>query len=109
MFTLAIDNVVEVPVKFTLKAGKVNKPFNVTLTARRLTPEESEAQPADLSIKEFLLDNVSAWADQRLVLDAAGQPAAFSREALDAMLKVPGVLMTVWAAYNRECGCKEKN
>jgi hypothetical protein len=109
MFTLAIDNVVEVPVKFTLKAGKVNKPFSATLTARRLSKEESESQSADLSIKDFLLDNITDWSGQRLVLDANGEPAAFSRDALDAFLSVGGVLGICWNAYLRECAGKEKN
>lgn len=110
MFKLAIDNVVEVPVKFTLKVGKVNKPFNAILIARRLTKEESDAMSADLSIKDFLLDNVSDWREQRLVLDdATGEPAAFSRDALDAFLSVSGVLAICWSAYTRECAGKEKN
>ena len=110
MYTLAIDNVVEVPVKFTLKVGKVNKPFNAILIARRLTREESDAMASDLSIKDFLLENVSGWSEQRLVLDdATGEPAAFSRDALDAFLSVSGVLAICWNAYQRECAGKEKN
>lgn len=110
MFTLAIENVVEVPVKFTLKVGKVNKPFGVTLTARRLSKEESDNMAADQSVKDFLLDNVSAWSDQRLVLDSVtGEPAPFSREAFDAFLSVTGVLGICWNAYVRECAGKEKN
>jgi hypothetical protein len=109
MYTLAIDNVVEVPVKFTLKAGKVNKPFSATLIATRLSKEESEAQADGTSIKDFLLDNITGWEGQRLVLDGEGSPAKFSREALDAFLSVSGVLMVCWQAYLKECGAKEKN
>ena len=110
MFTLAIENVVEVPVKFTLKVGKVNKPFNATLTARRLSKEESDNMAADQSIKDFLLDNVTDWREQRLVLDGVtGEPAPFSREAFDAFLSVSGVLGICWNAYMRECAGKEKN
>ena len=110
MYTLAIDNVVEVPVKFSLKAGRVNKPFNVTLTARRLSKQEQDDMSAELSIKDFLLDNVTDWSGQRLVLDAAtGEPAAFSRAAFDTLLDVSGVLQICWHAYLRECAGKEKN
>ncbi|MDP3651048.1 MAG: hypothetical protein Q8R67_05125 [Rhodoferax sp.] len=109
MFTLAIDNVVEVPVKFTLKAGKVNKPFAVTLLANRKTAEESEAEASGLTISEFMLDNVTGWHGQTLVLGEDGKPAEFSREALQAMFRVGNVLALCWAAYLRECGAKEKN
>lgn len=108
MYTLAIDDVVEVPVKFTLKAGKVNKPFSVTLIARRQTKEEAEAA-SDVTIKDFLLDNVTDWTDQRLVLGDNGEPAAFSRAAFEYMLSATGVLTVCWHAYLKECGAKEKN
>ena len=109
MFKIDVDNVVEVQVKFTLKSGKVNKSFGATLTARRLTKEEQDALPSDLLMKDFLLDNVTDWKDQRLVLDETGQPAPFSREAFDAFLSVPGVLDVTVEAYRRETRGKEKN
>lgn len=108
-FKLAIENTVEVPVKFTLKVGKVNKPFSAVLVATRLTKEETEAQSGDISIKDFLLDNITGWSDQRLVLDDEGKPCEFSRDALDAFLSVSGVMMVCWKAYLQECGAKEKN
>ncbi len=108
MYTLAIDNVVEVPVKFTLKSGRVNKPFSATLIANRLSKEESESQAEGTSIKDFLLANVTDWRDQNLVL-VDGKPADFSREAFEYMLSVGNVLPVVWSAYIRETGAKEKN
>lgn len=109
MFTLAIENTVEVPVKFTLKEGRVNKPFAVTLVAKRLTKEESEAEAAGTTILEFLLSNVTDWRGQTLVLDADGKPAEFSRAALEYMLSVGNVLALCWSAYLKECWAKEKN
>ena len=108
MFKIAVDNIVQVPVKFTLKDGSVNKLFTFTLTATRRTQDQIEEQP-DLTVKDFLMDNVSDWSGQRLVLGDNGEPAAFSRDALEFMLKQPGLLGIVWAAYTRECGGKEKN
>lgn len=107
-FKIAIGNTVQVPVKFTLKDGAVNKLFALTLTATRKTPEEIDEQP-ELTIKDFLLDNITGWSGQRLVLQDNDEPAAFSRDALEYMLKQPGLLGIVWAAYQRECGGKEKN
>lgn len=109
MFTLAIDNVVEVPVKFTLKSGAVNKQFSATLIANRLSPEQAEEQMEGLSVKDFLLANITGWRDQRLVLDADGKPAEFSVEALSYFLRASGVLSVAWASYLQECGAKAKN
>ncbi len=107
-FKLAIANVIQVPVKFTMKEGAVNKLFSFTLTANRKTPEEVEEQP-EKTIKEYLIENVTDWSGQRLVLQDNNEPAAFSAEAFDYMLKQPGLLLLVWQAYQRECGGKEKN
>lgn len=108
MFKLAIEDTVEVPVKFTLKDGRVNKPFNFTLTARRPAKEEAEAL-SDLTIKDFLLSNITGWSGQRLVLDDNGEPANFSRDAFEYMLSTTGVLRMCWDAYLKESGAKEKN
>ena len=107
-FKIAVGNVVQVPVKFTLREGQADKQFNFSLTAQRKTQEEIEEQP-ELTIKDFLLDNVSDWSGQRLVLLENNEPAPFSREALDYMLKQPGLLGVVWASYQRHTAGKEKN
>lgn len=107
-FKISIGNIVQVPVKFTLRDGSVDKLFGFSLTAQRRTPEEIEAQP-ELSVKDFMLDNVTDWSGQRLVLTENNEPAAFSRDAFDFMLKQPGVLGSVWTAYQKQCASKEKN
>lgn len=107
-FKLAVDNVVLIPVKFTLKDGSVNKLFSFTLTANRKTPEQIEEQP-EQTIKDFLIENVTDWSGQRLVLLESNEPAPFSPEAFDYMLKQPGLLAVIWQQYQRECGAKEKN
>lgn len=112
-YTLAIENVVEVPVKFTLKAGKVNKPFAFTLIATRLDQGEIAArlEEVESKFKPFMQTDglITNWIGQRLVLGADGEPAQFSEEAFDAMLDAPGVAAMCFIAYQKECGAKEKN
>lgn len=107
-FKTAVGNIVQVPVKLSLRDGMVDKPFSFTLTATRKTQEEIEETP-ELSVKDFLLDVVSDWHGQRPVLLDNDEPAPFSREALDYMLKIPGVLGVVWVAYQKHTASKEKN
>lgn len=113
MYKLAIEDTVEVPVKFTLKTGKVNKTFTATLTAQRLEQEDiaERMQDAEFKYKEFLLgaDIITGWSGQRLLLDESGEPAPFGPEALGQFLSVQGVAKVCFEAYQRECGAKEKN
>lgn len=107
-FKLAIAAIVIFQVKLTMRDGLIDKPFVFQLTAARKTQEQIEETP-ELSVKDFLLDNVTDWQGQRLVLQDNGEPAAYSREAFDFMLKQPGVLGVVWAAYQKHTAGKEKN
>lgn len=113
MFKLAIDDKVEVPVKFTLKAGKVNKTFSFSLHCKRLMQEEITArlEACEFKFKPFLAGGevVTGWEGQRLVLNADDTPAEFSEESLDALLSTPGVAQLCFSAYQKECGAKEKN
>lgn len=113
MFTLSIEDTVEVPVKFILKEGKVNKTYTFSLTARRMANDElTEAFKAvEFKYKEFFETTgvVSDWQGQRLVLDADRNPAPFSAEAFSYMLNVTGVAAAIYAAYAKESGVKEKN
>lgn len=112
-YTLAIGNIVEVPIKFSIKFGKVNKAFAFTLTANRLSQEEITAQlkENEFLYREFLLSSniITDWSGQKLVQDAEGNPAPFCQEALEAMLSVPGVAKLIFEAYQKEAGAKEKN
>lgn len=106
MFTIAVENTIEISVKFTLRSKGADKTFSPTLTIRRL--EDGEADP-DLNVSEFLHQYTTGWSGQRLVLDEQGQPAEFSPEALKVFYGVPGVIEMVWAAYKRDIRIKEKN
>jgi hypothetical protein len=107
-FKIAIGNIVQVPLKFTLRDGSVDKLFAFSLTAMRRTPEEIDAD-TEKTLKDFLLDNITDWCGQTLVLQDNNEPAPFSREAFDFMLKQPGMVGCVWRSYQHECGSKEKN
>ena len=111
MYKLAIDDTVDVPVKFTLKVKSVAKLFGFTLTCDRLTQDEISARLEDKEnkVKDFMLEVTTGWSGQRLVLDESGEPAAFSPEAMTALLNAPGVAMVCFNAYIKDCGAKEKN
>lgn len=108
-FTLAIQDTVEVPVKFTLKEGKVNKTFAFSLIATRQPQNVIEQWVKDESrVKEILTDNVTDWSGQTLILED-DKPASFGKDAFDALLDVPGVAMRCYLSYLTECGAKAKN
>jgi hypothetical protein len=110
MYTLSIEDTVEVPVKFTLKQGKVNKVFSFSVTGTRQPQEVIEGWIADneRKIKDILSDVVTDWSGQTLVMDG-DKPAEFNAESFGAMLGVPGVAIRIYSAYLKECGAKEKN
>ncbi len=111
MFTLALEDTVEVPVKFTLKVGKVNKAFAFTLDATRHTQDEIEEWTTDKNrkIKDILTDVVTGWSGQKLVLGENKEPADFTPESFAAMLGVQGVAGTIYVAYLNECGAKVRS
>jgi hypothetical protein len=111
-FTLAVEEVVEVPVKFTLKSKGVEKLFSFPFFATRLSQDDITTMLADKDqkIKDFLPNVVTGWSGQSLVIDAAtDKPADFGPEALDAMLNAPGVASVFFNSYMKEVGAKEKN
>ena len=109
MFKTAVGDVVKFQVKFTLREGLVNKTFSFMLTATRKTQEDLD-QVSDKTVKEVLIENITDWADQRLILLENNEPAPYSAEAMEFIAtKYPTVLMLFWVTYQRECGCKEKN
>lgn len=113
MYTLSIADTADVPVKFTLKEGLVNKTFSFTLVCTRLDSDEIMARmkSMELKFKDFMLSDgvITGWRDQRLVLDSSGDPAAFSLDAAALLLSPPGVAKICYDAYLKECGAKEKN
>lgn len=111
MFRLAIEDTVEVPVKFTLKSKGINKAFSFTFDAKRLAQDEisTRLEDKEKKVKDFMGDLVTGWAGQRLVLNEAGEPADFSEDALEVMLNAPGVASILFNAYLKDCGATAKN
>lgn len=110
-FKLAIGNVVEVPVRFTLADNGRPRAFSFTITATLMAlPELRALLDADnaQTKDEFMRDKVLGWKGQTLVLDEDNAPAPFSLDALDAMFSVIGVGGVVFDAYLEACGAKGK-
>jgi hypothetical protein len=113
MYKISIEDTVEVNVKFTLKAGKVNKQFACTLVAKRMGQDEitERLQAVEYKFVDFMLTPglITDWRDQRLVVDEAGAPAEFNEDAFTVMLKTQGLAQLCFNAYQKEAGAKEKN
>lgn len=111
MYTLAIEDTVELQVKLTVKVKSVAKLFSFTITATRMAQSEIEARVLDKENKvgDFLAEVITGWSGQRLVLADNGEPADFSADALRALLDVAGVANVIFSVYLRENGAKEKN
>lgn len=113
-YVVAIGNDIEVPIKFTLKEGRVNKSFAFTLMAERREVSDIEAamKEAEYKFKEALLSLgcVTGWSGQKLIMEKDGKtPAEFNDESFAAMLSIPVVAAIVFQSYQKECGAKEKN
>jgi hypothetical protein len=112
MYKLTIQNTAQVKVKFTLKDKGIDRLFTFTLDAVRLEQDEitDRLEDKNKKIKDFMADGIiTGWEGQRLVLNEDDTPAAFSPEALDVLLNVPGVAAVIFNAYLKDCGAKEKN
>ncbi len=106
---LVIDDIVKVPVKGYLndRTGKA-KPFSFSLVCKRLSKDELDAELKDREQKvaDILTRVATDWEDVR---DAAGQPAPYSAEALQALLGIGNLATIAFSAYLLERGAKEKN
>lgn len=104
-YKLAIGNVFEFRVQAAIKDGRTEHKLDAHFTADRLTAQEGadllngRGEAADATINDFLLEHISGWRGQKLVLEDDGQPAEFSRDALDVMLSVAGLGMAIYMAY----------
>lgn len=117
-FKLAIADNIDFPVQLDIADLGKRKTFKFHLQARRLSSDQArelvqgEGAYAGVTVDEFLRSHIIGWREQRLVLDEAGQPAAFGADAFDAMLAVTAVSSVIYGAYlnalNAEGG-KAKN
>jgi hypothetical protein len=110
MATLAIEDKFNLPIKFYLKEGAVNKLHTFTLLVERKTTDEIKefSQDTDRSIVDFMVEVTSGWSDMRLVREGDA-PADFSKDNFKLLLTLAGVAKCIWEAYLPECGAKAKN
>jgi len=107
MFKTAVGNIALIPLKITAKEGSISKRFEFTLTANRKSI--APVRNGDQTGRDFLLENITDWGNQRLVLLENGEPAPFTREGFEYMLDELSLEAIIFSAYVRECGGKEKN
>lgn len=91
-------------------ADGADEPFSFRLDCKRL---DADALRAILSptatpqpLTEVLADVVGGWMG---VTDAAGQAVPFGPEALQNLLRIPGLAGLIWTAYLSQVVAKEKN
>ena len=107
-YKLKIGNDIEIPIHLKLRNGGRLDEFKFHVTGKRLSADEArekltgEGASAELTINDFLLDHLTAWRGQTLVLNEDDQPADFSADALRAMLGVAGVAGHIYLIYLNE-------
>lgn len=101
-YKLAIASLVDVAIKFKVQDGGAVKTHAFKLIGKRKSQDEVRkiAADDDTTVKEFLLENITGWREQRLVLnEASGEPAPFSAEAFECMLSLAGMEVIAYRAY----------
>lgn len=106
---LAIGNVVDVPVKFTINNAGKTVAHSVTLVCDRLDNDEIQKRLNELTVKEFVTEVTTGWKNQRIVVEEDGTPSEFDAEGLEVLFSLPGAPNLAFSAYLKECGAKEKN
>ena len=113
-FKVSIGTDVEVPVHIKVRNGGRLSEFKFHVTGKRLSAEEArdklsgEGDQANVTVSEFLTENLTGWRDQKLVLDdETDAPAPFGPEALASMLSVAGVAGVIYLAYLKELAASD--
>lgn len=107
MFKLAISDTVEFPVRLAFNDAGTRREFTLKLQGKRLAQADIAAtfrDEPDLSTDDFLRRHLTGWADQRLVVNDDGSPAAFGAEALGVLLGAMGAAGLIFAAYLEAVG-----
>lgn len=110
-FKLAIADVVEFGLKFSVNDAGKPKAFSFTVLGQRIAQETllAELKDPDLSVGDFLVRHLTGWRGQTLLIDEYDDtPAAFSVDALRALLNVTGVAGILLQAYLEANGAKGK-
>ncbi len=104
---LVISNTIEFPitVKVPGASGAVEHSFR--LIGKRYSKDEwresVEALQASGGQRDvaFLLESITGWTGQSLVVADDGVPVPFSTDALRLLLTIPGMDVSVFVAYQR--------
>lgn len=111
-FRLAVADIVEFDVKFSLKNKGKLLPFKVTKVTADRIPQDTlldELKNSEQTTAEFLQEHIKGFESQNLVLDdESSEPAGYSAESLAALLNVTGVGAVVLAEYMKACGAEGK-
>lgn len=106
---LRIGNFVQIPVRLEINDAGKNAVFSFRLTAKRLSVDQwrehftDQGAHSEQTVKDFLLDHVTGWSGQTLVIDEdTDSPCDFSRDNFALMLGVLGVQGVVFQGYMRE-------
>jgi hypothetical protein len=105
-FKLAIGNIIEFPVHLKLRDGDRLKDYKFSLQATRIDAAQARdlfqnsGNYSNTTIDEFLLQNITGWRGQTLVVNEDdGSSAQFGPEALAALLSAAGAANTIYLAY----------
>lgn len=109
-YKLAISNIVVVPVEVKIgdETGKP-KTHKFSITCNRLGADDLTAAFNGISPQDFLMNEVTGWSGQKLVLEDDGTPAEFCADSLAALLDIQGMVMVVFGAYLKEAAATAKN
>lgn len=111
-YKLAIDDIVGVKVEGkNVGMDGTEKPFKFILQCQRKNAQAMRDVLADHdeTAGAFIEKNAVGWQKQTMVLDEEGQPAAFSAEALRALLGISGMAMLCWQSYLQQVQATAKN
>lgn len=110
MLKLAIGNTIRFPVRIRLNDAGKTRDFSFHLLGKRKQAEELrdlQADP-DALIDDLLVECITGWEDQTLVLDDSGKPAPWSVDAFRTLLTLPGVSLQIMVDYYEANGAKGK-
>jgi hypothetical protein len=103
-YRLIVADKIKLPIRLTLNDNGKKAEHKFSLTAQRIAQDEVRALMADgeKTVRELLVEKISGWEGQRLVIGEDDEPAPFSSEALEVLLSLPGVDSIVFGTYLRE-------
>lgn len=113
-YKLIVSDRIEFDVKFTLNDAGQEKPFGMRLSARRQDLSEQEQQLHEqVKVQEFLdgrAVSMVSWIGKSPLVDEDGAPVSPGKEALDALYKmVGGMVSLVFASYLQANGARGKS